>query len=143
MLGLAKESDTREPAPGEQLPLAVDDVLEVIPFGIPLFNKVVWAGDNGIADTTATGDDFQALLPGTVAGCPQGSSMGDGVLDSDDNCPAVCNVAQTDTDGDGIGDACETSEDWDFDLAQDVVDNCPTFFNFVQDDSDGDGLGDA
>ena len=120
-----------------------DDVLESIEFSTPLFNRVIWASRNGIADTTAVGGDVQRLPVGGIAGCVPGFPMGDGVLDSDDNCPALCNVAQTDTDGDGIGDACETSEDWDFDTVHDVVDNCPTFFNFVQDDSDGDGLGDA
>jgi len=123
--------------------LSVDDVLESRDFSPPLFNRFVWAGINGIADTAAGGDDFQALPPGAIAGCTPGFPMGDGILDGDDNCPAVCNASQVDTDGDGIGDSCEVSEDWDFDVVQDVVDNCPTFFNATQDDADGDGLGDA
>jgi VCBS repeat-containing protein len=32
---------------------------------------------------------------------------GDAVLGTDDNCPTVANADQTDTDGDGIGDACD------------------------------------
>ena len=32
---------------------------------------------------------------------------GDGVVDSADNCPGVANADQTDTDKDGMGDACE------------------------------------
>ena len=35
-------------------------------------------------------------------------SDGDGVLDNVDNCPNTPNPDQTDSDGDGVGDACET-----------------------------------
>jgi hypothetical protein len=52
---------------------------------------------------------------------------GDGILNINDNCPAIANPLQTDGDGDGIGDAC---------------DNCPTKTNPGQEDSDGDGFGD-
>jgi hypothetical protein len=52
----------------------------------------------------------------------------DGVLENDDNCPAIANTDQTDTDGDEIGDAC---------------DNCPDLFNPDQLNSDGDPQGDA
>ncbi len=53
---------------------------------------------------------------------------GDGVGDSQDNCPATPNPDQFDFDFDGRGNAC---------------DNCPTAFNPGQEDSDGDGTGDA
>ncbi|MSP73939.1 MAG: hypothetical protein EXR76_17540, partial [Myxococcales bacterium] len=32
----------------------------------------------------------------------------DGICDTDDNCPALVNPEQTDSDGNGIGDACES-----------------------------------
>jgi len=38
---------------------------------------------------------------------------GDGVADSADNCPLVSNASQTDTDGDGMGDVCDTDADGD------------------------------
>jgi hypothetical protein len=39
-----------------------------------------------------------------------GDTDGDGVCDKVDNCPLVSNPDQIDTDKDGIGDACETTD---------------------------------
>jgi hypothetical protein len=55
-------------------------------------------------------------------------SDGDGLADSEDNCPLVWNPTQGDQDADGVGNAC---------------DNCPSGFNPPQTDGDGDGFGDA
>jgi len=33
---------------------------------------------------------------------------GDEVMDSEDNCPDISNPDQADTDGDGMGDACDS-----------------------------------
>jgi hypothetical protein len=49
-------------------------------------------------------------------------------MDCVDNCPFVSNPTQTDTDGDGVGDAC---------------DNCPLIANPNQADCDHDGVGDV
>lgn len=66
---------------------------------------------------------------------------GDGVKDSVDNCDTVPNPDQTDTDGDGQGDACDPDDDND--TVPDEDDNCPTTPNPDQRDSDFDGVGDA
>jgi hypothetical protein len=44
-----------------------------------------------------------------VCGCGTADTDtdGDGVADCDDNCPAVANPEQADSDGNGVGDACE------------------------------------
>ncbi len=67
----------------------------------------------------------------------------DGVLDNLDTCPLIPNADQTDTDGDGIGDACEIEGDDDADGVLDTVDNCPMIANADQADVDADGVGDA
>jgi hypothetical protein len=66
---------------------------------------------------------------------------GDEVPDQEDNCPEIPNPSQTDTDGDGVGDACD--EDDDDDGIPDGQDNCPLVPNPDQTDTDGDGIGDA
>jgi hypothetical protein len=65
----------------------------------------------------------------------------DSLIDQADNCPGISNPEQTDTDGDGKGDACDADDDGDGVL--DAEDNCPIWSNYSQADLDGDGLGDA
>jgi hypothetical protein len=87
---------------------------------------------NGIGDRCDTEYLWAALkecqnLHTTTTSAPETDSD-DGMPDSQDNCPNVCNNRQLDTDRDGIGDAC---------------DNCPTNCNTLQLDADGDGIGDV
>src|SRR4029077_9143951 len=68
------------------------------------------------------------LAAGFNAALALPDSDGDGIPDSQDNCPTVFNPGQEDTDGDGIGDVC---------------DNCPSVPNPGQEDSNFNGIGDA
>ena len=71
---------------------------------------------------------------------------GDGIPDPADGCPTVSDPAQSDLDGDGVGDACTDEPgppDADGDGLPDDLDDCPDVPNPDQRDGDGDGVGDA
>jgi Ca2+-binding RTX toxin-like protein len=76
----------------------------------------------------------------TPATAPPPDADGDGVEDSDDNCPSTANPDQTDDDGDDAGNACDA--DADGDTVDDGSDNCLGLYNPGQEDADGDGEGD-
>jgi hypothetical protein len=69
-------------------------------------------------------------------------SDGDEIPEAVDLCPWTPSPAGTeanvDTDGDGVGDACDTSDDFDSDGVPDLEDNCPRVPNADQANSDDD-----
>ncbi|HKU37219.1 MAG TPA: clostripain-related cysteine peptidase, partial [Polyangiales bacterium] len=88
----------------------------------------------------------------TCLACPAatgGDVDGDGICARADNCPLVANSDQSDSDGDGVGDACDRCSDGDdkrdpdADGVPSACDNCPTASNKLQSDGDKDGRGDA
>jgi len=122
-----------------------------------------------VSDTEATGD-ASILGLDTSCGSWYASSTWsaywsdedqDGLNEDNDNCPAVANVDQVDSDGDGVGDVCDQCPsdpakaepgqcgcgaddgDSDYDDIADCVDNCRDVSNPTQDDQDDDGFGDA
>jgi MYXO-CTERM domain-containing protein len=77
----------------------------------------------------------------TCPGAKLNDEDGDGIVDSEDNCPGTYNPDQKDTDGDGLGDACDP--DADGDGIPNALDNCPYVANPDQKDSMHCGRGDA
>jgi hypothetical protein len=71
-----------------------------------------------------------------------GDADGDGFPNFGDNCPFVYNPSQADTDGDGVGDACDDDADPDGDGLPNFLDNCDIVYNPGQEDLDQDGEGD-
>jgi hypothetical protein len=65
----------------------------------------------------------------------------DGIFNSLDNCPDIANPQQVDTDGDAVGDVCDS--DIDNDGIINSQDTCPAIANPLQKDADGDGIGDV
>ncbi len=91
--------------------------------------------------------------PGQFAGNTADDSDGDGVANSNDNCPTMFNPIrpmdngkQTDSDADGTGDICDATPiaaDIDGDGVPNTADNCVYDANTNQADGDGDGKGDS
>jgi Pectate lyase superfamily protein/Thrombospondin type 3 repeat len=68
----------------------------------------LYIGPNATFSNNAFIDWFKLHNLGTTP--PSTDTDTDGVPDSSDNCPAVANADQADTDGDSVGDACGTTQ---------------------------------
>lgn len=148
--------------PGIGMPAGYDDLAMVVRitagYGFDQVGKSIcidsayilpgsaWMWSNGIPTANPAWDGPHCFL--IMDQCLGADSDLDGVCNAEDNCPAVFNPDQIDSDEDGIGDLCDDCPD---DPLNDVdgdgfcagEDNCPFVGNSSQDDRDGDGLGDA
>ena len=71
---------------------------------------------NGCSDAQVDSDSDRICDPGAPSDGPSACT-------GNDNCPYTPNTVQTDTDEDGIGDACD--EDYDGDSVPNESDDCP------------------
>ncbi|MFZ8199279.1 FG-GAP-like repeat-containing protein [Alteromonas portus] len=100
----------------------------------------VWTSDldgNNTAEiVVTTSDGILHILSGgdEVAGV---DSDGDQIEDPMDNCPAIANTSQTDTDNDGQGDACDNDDDNDGILDIDDAYPLVSITGYTDTDSDG------
>ena len=128
------------------------------------------AAGNQLGDTNGdTSFDGPFLNAAAKIAIAQPHSDTDGLSNGCDNCPNNNNADQSDIDGDGIGDVCDSDKDGDgsangpdtcptvYDPTNNPqscadsdndgifngVDNCPNNSNPGQEDNDGDGPGDA
>lgn len=108
--------------------------------------------NDGLSDTEEVVAGTDPLLPDTDGdGICDGSGWGFGFATAstrcarpDDNCPLNNNPLQTDSDEDGIGNACDAAPsiyrgvvDSDSDGVLDQVDSCPYLADVIDQDGDG------
>jgi hypothetical protein len=110
--------------------------------GIGLGNGRSFTPDYGSTDTVkivAHGFEGQDTDSDGVTDCADADDDGDGVNDTEDNCPSIENALQLDSEADGTGDVCDTDDDDDG--IPDTDDNCQLNPNSDQLDTDSDGQG--
>jgi len=147
--GILFSFDRNPPASPPAAPLIETPVLEEVPLVVPV-EETPEASPTNTAQPSLTMTITPTMVPETATPTATTEALppdadGDGIEDSQDNCPNAANPNQYDYDGDGIGNACDATPtgDRDLDGVGDGVDNCPYNYNPSQTDSDGDGIGDA
>ncbi len=115
------------------------------------------ADGDGIGDACDNDDDNDGCLDANdncplilAANCTDSGAVvsnecfpdvdGDGIDDLFDLCPSIPDLAQSDVDNDGIGDACDP--DLDNDGVDNTIDNCRQVPNVSQANEDRDSFGD-
>lgn len=108
--------------------IAVSASLSGFPAETTIHYRVVATNING----TGTGADMVFKTYSVAEG---NDDDGDGTINILDNCPAIANATQSDTDLDGVGDVCDqcsgddASGDTDIDGVCDNTDNCVYTYN--------------
>ena len=132
---------------------AVRDVVVTVPTAntIPIAETTMMGSTTGDAqpgfiNTTIT-------KTGSLASLTAGDQDGDGVGDSQDNCPTTSNADQLNTDGDGEGNVCDSDDDNDsvldsndafpLDVSETVDTDGDSIGNNADTDDDGDGVSDS
>ena len=85
-------------------------VLTLVAFAVlalpPAAAAIPICGDN-ICQGTGLPPETCQTCPADCGACP-GDADGDGIRDSEDNCPNHANADQKDCDQDGVGDVCDS-----------------------------------
>lgn len=101
--GLKTTDDEGNPVTGVEVDVRVSSAISI---DVGKYYAVT-----GVMSTTSHGEGcVRCLLPRTnddIQEVAEPDSDGDGVPDAVDNCPSVTNPDQEDGDGDGIGDPCD------------------------------------
>jgi|GEM_PF-1801554 len=157
-----------------ELNLSYNNIADISPLSQLQQLEYIWLyGNYGISCVDVDASPFSwASLPESCFIAPDMDSDNDGINDSEDNCPNKANSNQKDTDGDGLGNRCDSDDDndgftdaeenrvgsnpknpnstpisiltdADSDGILNDVDNCPNRKNPNQKDFDLDGMGNA
>ncbi len=117
--GMACPDATTNPSKCSQYVRFIDSAPVIWPLTVPALGSeiVVWAENpmkdsdrDGVADTNDICANTTAGLPVNENGCSFAQAYdpdSDGVYTGQDNCPTVANSAQTDSNANGVGDACD------------------------------------